>query len=334
MKTLKKILIIIGVLILLLLILAIFMPKSASVSKTMDMDAPRNVVFNIVNELTTWDSWSPWLEEDPDIVTHMGDISSGIGANYSWESPKMGDGKLSFTNVVLNEHIDVALEMEGQDSGDGFFTFQEVNDKTKVTWSYNIKMGYPTNLMAPIMNWGMSSRMKSGLKGIEKLAKQRLEKNIYRGFEIKESQAEERHYLINRAEVQFANMQQFYAQNLGALFQKVQAAKVETAGMPSGLFFKYDTSRGVTDMAAAIPTDEAINIKDAASITIPAGKILTIDFYGDYSGLKSAHTAMEEYMRDRSILNNPPVIEEYKTDPSTETDPNKWLTRISYNIAE
>ena len=43
---------------------------------------------------------------------------------------------------------------------------------------------------------------------------------------------------------------------------------------------------------------------------------------------------MDEYMKDFGLLNNPPIIEEYVTDPSTEKDPAKWLTKIIYYIAQ
>ena len=57
---------------------------------------------------------------------------------------------------------------------------------------------------------------------------------------------------------------------------------------------------------------------------------MVIDYYGDYDQTGKAHDAMEKYLKDRNILFNPPVVEEYVTDPGEEKDPSKWLTKIIY----
>ena len=145
---------------------------------------------------------------------------------------------------------------------------------------------------------------------------------------------DDRYYIMNRQEVAFENMQQFYAQNLGSLFGKLQKAGIDMKGMPSGLFFKYDEKAGKTDMAASIPIAEPVDIKGATSLTIPSGRAIQVDFYGDYHNLGDAHNAIAEYMLDFGLLNNSPVVEEYMTDPGEEPDPSKWLTKVTYYLSQ
>ena len=165
------------------------------------------------------------------------------------------------------------------------------------------------------------------------MSNKRAKQKIYKGYKVKDMIMPEKHFILNRQEVKMENIQQFYAQNLGSLFGKAAGAGVEMDGMPSGLFFKWDKENGTTDMAASIPVKEPIAIKGTNSLTIPSGRALQVDYYGDISKSTEANYAIDEYMKDYGLLNDPPIIEEYVTDPTEEKDISKWLTRITYYIA-
>jgi effector-binding domain-containing protein len=59
---------------------------------------------------------------------------------------------------------------------------------------------------------------------------------------------------------------------------------------------------------------------------------LTIDYYGSYDKTEHAHNQMDKYIKEKNYKMVMPVIEEYITDPMTEKDTSKWLTRISYFV--
>jgi effector-binding domain-containing protein len=215
----------------------------------------------------------------------------------------------------------------------GQYVFEETKEGTKLTWTFNGESGWPMNLMNFMATRAIGKSFTEGLKNLEPIFNERNAGN-YGGFAVKEIVVPERHYVMNRSEVKFENISQFYAQNLGSLFQKIQKAGLEMNGMPCGLFFKYDIPNGVTDMAAAIPLKESVDIPDASSYHIDERNALSIDFYGDYAGTGAAHDAIEAYMKDRGLLNDVPVVEEYVTDPASEPDPKKWLTKIYYFVSE
>jgi effector-binding domain-containing protein len=129
-----------------------------------------------------------------------------------------------------------------------------------------------------------------------------------------------------------SEMEAFYSKNLGAIMGVSGAKKLEMDGYPSGIYYDWNEETGTTDMAAAIPFKNAGagaggNIK---LIEVPAGKALLIDYYGGYYGLGQAHYAMDDYMKRNNLTQKAPVIEEYITDPGTEPDSSKWLTKIYY----
>jgi len=49
--------------------------------------------------------------------------------------------------------------------------------------------------------------------------------------------------------------------------------------------------------------------------------------------MKDAHEALGAYMEEKNMKLVGAVMEEYVTDPMSEKDQSKWLTKISYPVA-
>jgi len=334
MKTLKRIGIGLGVLLVLLLAAVIFMPTGMNVSVTQNLKAKPTTLFNIVNNLQNEKSWNPWQSQDTSMVTSFGKITSGLGAKYSWESKNMGSGNAEYIEVIKNKKIASKLNFGGMGSGIAEYRFDPEQESTNITWTLDSKTGRPWNVMNFLIKNDVKKSYKAGLEALEKLAIEREQKGIYNGYQIKEELLPEKTYVTNRSEVTLDKIAQYYAQNLGPLFQKIQQAELQMAGHPSGLFYSYDIQKGTTDMAAGIPISEHVNIKGTSSQSFENRRALVIDYYGDYANTESAHEAIDAYMADRNINYEWPVIEEYVTDPSEEPNPEKWLTKIYYYIKE
>lgn len=336
MKKFLRILIFILVALFLLAILSMFLaPKKMTLAESTTIAAPPNLVYNIVNDLKKWEEWSPWKDLDPEAINTYSEKTEGVGATWSWKgNAQVGEGTQKIIESKKGQSIKTELEFNGFE-GTSFsnWTFEPDGNKTKVTWDFD---GAETGFFFRPFNWIMKGGLKktyaTGLSRIKEMAENRANKKEYRGYKISETTLPEKHYLTNRQEVDMANMQQFYARNLPALFTVAQKAGCEMDGMPGGLFYKWDEKNGTTDMAASIPIKEPKEVKGSTLVTIPAGKVLQIDYYGDYSKSAAAHYAMDDYMKDYGILNNVPIVEEYVTDPTTEKDPSKWLTKITYYI--
>ena len=87
-------------------------------------------------------------------------------------------------------------------------------------------------------------------------------------------------------------------------------------------------------MAAAIPVkgDAKTKVKGYETMVVPAGKNLHIAYWGGYHGTGTAHMAIDDYMKEKNLLQETPIIEEYVTDPGVEKDSTKWLTNIYYPV--
>ena len=317
------------------ILLCYISPKSLNVEKSIKIDAPASVSYNLVNDLKNWELWSPWNELDTNVIYDYSDKTYGVGARVNWDgNAKVGKGSQTIVATEKNDSIKISLSFEGTDDpAFSSWQFDPVGDQTEVTWNFKSPDApYFLRIFNLIMKGSLKKNLADGLGSLKSLSEQRAKDKIYRGMKIEEKLLEERHYIMRRKEISFENMQQFYAQNLGGLFALVQSHGLTMQGMPSGLYFKWDEANQMTDMAAAIPITEDADFNDVDAITLPQSRAVVLDYYGDYSGLDQAHMAIDDYMKDYELLHNYPVVEEYLTDPGQESDPSKWLTRIMYFI--
>jgi len=176
--------------------------------------------------------------------------------------------------------------------------------------------------------------MKRGITNISSIANDRWKNNTYNGYQVNQEVRESINYVTNRDVVPFAQSDKFYTQNLQPLFLKIQKAGVKMEGKACALVYNYDFANNTLDMATAIPIAEQVAIEGAGSETLDQGKVLVVDYYGDRAGTTAAHLAIDDYMRDRGLFNEYPVVEEYITDPTEEKNPSKWLTKVIYYLSE
>ena len=332
MKILKYLLYAVLFVLALYIILCALGPKNMDVVKTTSIDAPASIPFNLTNNLKKTEMWNTWTIGDTTLSVTYNETTDGVGASSSWESDLTGKGSQKIIESELNKRVRSQLNFEGWD-GDNFaeFQFNPQGNKTEVSYSFE-----GTQLPFLFRGFGLMTGMKKSmhtnysesLELIKKISEERA-KGIYSGYEIKETDLEAKHFVMQRQMVNREDIQQFYASNLGALFSKVQSAGIDMDGMPCGLFFNWPTGDGPIDMAAAIPVAEEISIKGVKSYSISAKKGIVLDFYGEYHSISNGIAAIDEYMSDRSYLLDAPSIEEYITDPGTEPDPSKWLTKIT-----
>jgi len=335
MKFLKYLGLLVLLVIVLYLVACFFGPQNFNLTASKKIDAPPAVVFNLVNDIKKWEEWNVWNLQDTGMVVSYSDQTYGVGAKSTWTESENGNGTQEIIESVANEKIRTQLNFEGWDANNfANLTFTPNGQSTDVSWDFEgTDLPFLMRGMMLRAKSGMRKSYKKGLNNIAQIAEERVN-NLYNNYTINRISAPERNFVMSRQEVKVTSIQQFYATNLGALFGKVQEAGANMNGMPCGLFFRMDERSGNIDMAAAIPTKEAVSIADAQSYHLEPKKALQIDYYGDYSEIASAHNAVEEFLRDRGYFQDVPIIEEYVTDPGTEKDPSKWLTKITYYYTE
>lgn len=333
MKILKTLGLILLALIVLILVVALIAPKSVTSNQEVSIDAPVEVVFNAVNDLSQWENWSIWKANDSTMVTTLADNYVGEGGSYSWTGEVVGEGELTILSSTANEALKTDIKFGPMGGANGHWTFTPSEEGTNVNWDVTSKFGYPFNLMLLFGDWEgmMSEEFNKGLKLLKNHAES-ISSTMSNTMEIKEMNLPARYYIGIRETVKMEDMAKHFAENLPKVFTAVTKKGLELAGMPSGLYYTWDMENSTTELFQGAPLKERASIDGFETIELPASKALVLNYYGPYDGLGSAHEALDAYAKEKGLTSLPPAIEEYVTDPGQEPDTSKWLTQVIYYI--
>ncbi len=283
------------------------------------------------------DEWNPWSKMDPNIQNTFEGEDGAVGSTMSWSGNKdVGKGSNTITASEPGARVETKLNfIEPFESEAGtYIQLDDAEGGTKVTWGMTGTMPFPWNALSPLM--GMKGAIEKdydkGLAALKAMVEDKIKNPTYRGFTIQTVDLPARTYIGYRSKVGFNDMGAYFQKNMPAIFKAALGAGAVQAGAPSGLYFEWNMETNIADMAVAIPVASAVEIKGGSVAEIPAGKAAVIDYYGAYEGSGEAHFAMDDYLKEFGLTAGGPVIEEYITDPMTEPDTAKWLTKIIYPL--
>lgn len=100
-----------------------------------EINAPVSEVYEQVNTLKNWPTWSAWNSEIyPDLSISFSGAESGVGARYQWFDGAM-NGELSIHETFANESINYTVTMDdGEFEMDCGFSFVDGNS-VAVQWA-------------------------------------------------------------------------------------------------------------------------------------------------------------------------------------------------------
>jgi Polyketide cyclase / dehydrase and lipid transport len=142
---LKKILIGVALIIVIFVAIVATRPDEFRVTRSATFSATPSQLFEHVNDLHKWQTWSPWAKLDPAAKLTFDGPQAGTGAAFSWVGNKeVGEGKMTITESRPTELVRFRLEFVKPFAGtnDAEFTFKPDGNKTVVTWSMSGKNNF------------------------------------------------------------------------------------------------------------------------------------------------------------------------------------------------
>ncbi|MCC6461901.1 MAG: SRPBCC family protein [Saprospiraceae bacterium] len=336
MKILKILLFILLGLVALVVLLGLFAKKDYHIERSIEVEAPKDLVYEHYRYFKNGKSWSPWAHLDPNMKESFEGTDGEVGAVHKWSgNDDVGEGQQTIT-AMTPDRIDTEVKFirPFESTAPRYMLFKGEGKKTQLTWAFDMHIAFPWNGFAMFtdMNAGVGGDYERGLKNLKKVCEE-IAHNKYRGFEVAELEIPMKYYVGTRKTVPFAEIPVFFGAHLPLAMEAVLKGGATLAGAPSGLFWNYDEQAGTTDMAATIPIAASQKFGNALSVfNIGGQRALQIDYYGPYEKTGEAHLGMDEYMAEKGLQSIPPVVEEYITDPGKEPDTAKWLTRIIYFV--
>lgn len=133
-----------------ILIYATTRPDTFRVQRTATIKAPPEKIFALINDLRSWNLWSPYEKKDPAMKRTFSGAASGKGAIYEWDGDKnVGKGRMEITEATPSAKILIKLDFikpfEGHNIAE--FTMEPGSNGTVVTWA----MHGPASFMMKVM---------------------------------------------------------------------------------------------------------------------------------------------------------------------------------------
>ncbi|MFM1876104.1 MAG: hypothetical protein RL266_1841 [Bacteroidota bacterium] len=333
MKALKVIGIILLVLVGAYVVAALVAPSVLKVEKTIVVNVSPDQVYPHVACFKNWEPWNPWDAMDTTNTNEFSEQACGVGSWYTWKGKKTGEGRQDVLEARDNEYIKCSLVfgMDPTPQTSEWF-FEAVDGGTKVTWNFiGTEASFfqkPMNLMG---EYFLGEAYTSGLAALKEVA-EASPAQATPSFDIQTIELGATNYLLVSGDVKPQDIAMYYTENFGKIMAYMEQKKAAMAGYPTGLYFNWTDT--LAQMAAAIPVAAEVAGTDIIEFRqYPAGKALLIEHYGNYDEVGPAHYAIEAYSNSNGVNLVGYAIEQYVTDPESEPDTSKWLTRIVYPIA-
>jgi effector-binding domain-containing protein len=334
MKVLKILGILLLVLIVVVVVLGLIVPKDYDVERSVVIDSPKELVFGHVKYWRNWKDWSPWAADDPAMQVTVEGTDGQLGTILKWVGDRddTGEGEMTNTGIKDDEEITYHLHFikPWESESDGYIRLADVDGGTKVSWGFYGKTPFPWNVFMVFssMDKMVGGDFERGLGLMKELCEE--EAKAVLSYEVKQVNFSAKRYAAVQKEVQFHEMQDFFENSFKTIENARRKKNLRAVGAPAGLYYTWDEQNFKSTMAAAIPVNRNLSSEEVKTIRLPKAKAYSIDYQGPYSGSVYAHRALDHYLQKNGLKWKPPVIEEYVSGPTTESDSIKWLTKIYY----
>lgn len=137
-------------------IAAFIVSNEFETERSVVIDKPVDEVFEHIRYLRNQNSYSVWVQRDPDLRIEYRGTDGEVGAVSAWEgNEEAGAGEQEIVAISEGERIDFELRFfePFESSSNAFKTTEAVSEnQTRVTWGMYGTMPRPLNLMLLFMN--------------------------------------------------------------------------------------------------------------------------------------------------------------------------------------
>jgi hypothetical protein len=173
MKIVKRILLVIVCLVILGAIIGLFLPSKFTMQRSVVINADQKIIFDQINILKNWPAWSPWIKMDPNTKLTYSGPESGVGATYSWQSEKTGEGTLVISESIPYQSVsfDMDFKKEGK-AISGYKIEKAENGNTLIQWFESDMGNNPFNKLMSVTGgkWFLQSKFDEGMNSIKSIA--------------------------------------------------------------------------------------------------------------------------------------------------------------------
>lgn len=336
MKALKKFIILLLVLVIIILVAALFLPSKKHIEDSVSINAPAKVIYEQVVYFENWAKWSPFQENDSNMVTTYENPDSIVGQVMIWKSEKDGNGKMTIIEVEEFKKIRTRLEFENQGAAFSDWFFTEENGVTKVTWTLDMgDLGYPVGRIMGIFMPGMIHKSyQKGLASLKKVCEDYLAAlSFHKMSEITLKDYPAKKAVFVRDSATCDKVSDVLGKSYGIVMSLIMPDSIECDGPPFARWIIWNDTINKFVVEAGMFVKTKPNVKDNILYAeYPAQKVVSAIHTGPYETLYKSHEAIDAWIKENKLAKNGVAWEIYIIDPQKEPDMTKWETEIIYPV--
>lgn len=130
-------------------------PSQMHVARSIDISASPEAIFPQVENLKTFNEWSPWAKIDPNATITYSEPDAGEGAMMSWKgNSEVGAGNMTVVNSISGKEVEYYLEFIEPWPGiaeSKFVLDTQGENSTRVTWSMTSQNSFIERAICTLM---------------------------------------------------------------------------------------------------------------------------------------------------------------------------------------
>ena len=336
MNYFKRILLVLLFFIVIVTIMSFFLPSSFSIERKVVVNADIEQVFKQVSDLKNWKNWNVWALKDPQIYLDEANYSkpsNEVGSNFKWDSKvdELGSGRMSIVGLVANSQIENIVDFGMTHSKDNWL-FKEAESGVEVSWGKTIDFGF--NPVSKFFGLFLEEEISPDIeKSLQRLKAFTEDLPKIQHVEVKkEHLAITQWFLSVRDTVTPQEMNNIHGKVYAQINQFMDENEISSAEAPIVIYHFWSDS--IIDIELGIPVhDSTIVGNQLIKLNqLHTGNVVTAIHYGAYERIPETYFGINEWMRKNKVVVVGPPWESYITDPSKETNPEKWQTAIFFPI--
>lgn len=318
----------------LLVVASVFLPTSKKVSNTIHIDADAELVFGQVNELKNWLNWNPWLLKDASDFEYQqfSDSTSGLGARLKLSDKELG---LFTMEIIASQPYDeVRVEkMIDDEKQIHSWTLNQQDTGIQVVWTKELIFGFSpvAKFCGLFANEDGSNEMKTGLQQLKVYSEN--QPRIKQVKVDKVHREEKLWFLSIRDTVNLMEMTNVHGKLYEEISNFMNTKSISSSSSPLAIYhFWSDT---LVDIEVGIPISDTLLLEhERVKLNfIDTGNYVYATHRGRYERLPETYFGINEWIRKNKYTVVGAPFEIYQTDPSQESNPEKWLTAIYFPIS-
>jgi hypothetical protein len=178
MKFLKVFLVIVLILVAIIIVGGMFLPKTYTVSRSINVGATDTTVYQNVADFNHFLKWNPWYKMEPSAKITITGAPAQVGHTYAWkDGKKTGAGEMKITEATPYTSVKTAMKFlePFENSTQVQFNFAKLGDSTKVIWSMNGENNIVARWICLFMDMDamVGKDFEAGLKSLKQLSEKR-----------------------------------------------------------------------------------------------------------------------------------------------------------------